>query len=223
MIKITKPLKQYTFNQILHNCNSRKHFRNSTHNKQALFSCFERQWGDTIKCVRKPETQDFKQVLMRFSYSFALLIILLPLIPSYPTLLCVFVFFIIFSGSPILFASCLIVAGKKENLVIEWYRTCALPARRWQMDYKNFKGKHLEHQGRDARYLNYHSLPRRQWLPDMLHTSRNSAMAQAQSSTHICTRTPPFTPFPSLSLCVSLSFPRFVELCAKLRNITSGG
>lgn len=83
----------------------------------------------------------------------------------------------LFSGSPILFASCLIVAGKKENLVIEWYRTCALPARRWQMDYKNFKGEHLEHRGRDARYLNYHSLPRRQWLPDMAHTSRNSANA----------------------------------------------
>lgn len=67
---------------------------------------------------------------------------------------------------------------QKENLVIEWYRTCALPARRWQMDYKNFKGEHLEHQGRDARYLNYDSLPRRQWLPDMVHTSRNSATAQ---------------------------------------------
>lgn len=67
---------------------------------------------------------------------------------------------------------------QKESLVIEQYRTCALPERRWQMDYKNFKGKHLEHQGRDARYLNYHSLPRRQWLPDMVHTSRNSATAQ---------------------------------------------
>lgn len=65
-----------------------------------------------------------------------------------------------------------------ESLVIERYRTCTLPERRWQMDYKNFKGKHLEYQGRDARYLNYHSLPRRQWLPDMVHTSRNSATAQ---------------------------------------------
>lgn len=64
---------------------------------------------------------------------------------------------------------------KKENLVIEQYRTRALPAQRWQMDYKNVKAKHLKHQGRDARYLNYHSLPRRQWLPDMVHTSRNSA------------------------------------------------
>lgn len=64
---------------------------------------------------------------------------------------------------------------KKENLVIERYRTRALPPQRWQMDYKNVKAKHLKHQGRDARYLNYHSLPRRQWLPDMAHTSRNSA------------------------------------------------
>lgn len=66
---------------------------------------------------------------------------------------------------------------QKENLVIERYRTRALPTQRWQMDYKNVKAKHLKHQGRDARYLNYHSLPRRQWLPDMVHTSRNSANA----------------------------------------------
>lgn len=68
---------------------------------------------------------------------------------------------------------------QKENLIIERYRTRALPAQRWQMDYKNVKAKHLKHQGRDARYLNYHSLPRRQWLPDMVHTSRNSANGTA--------------------------------------------
>lgn len=162
MIKITKPLKQYTFNQILHNCNSRKHFRHSTHNKQALFSCYERQRGDTIKCVRKSGTQDFKQFL-------PLSLSLPPLTPPpLPT------FFRVAHIICFLFHC----SWQKENLVIEWYRTCALPARRWQMDYKNFKGEHLEHQGRDARYLNYHSLPRRQWLPDTVHTSRNSAPAQ---------------------------------------------
>lgn len=171
MIKITKPLKQYTFNQILHNCNSRKHFRHSTHNKQALFSCYERQRRDTIKCVRKPETQDFKQFLF-----------LLPSFytqhPPTPTPACTLLIFIFFRVTHIIcfLSHC---SWQKENLVIEWYRTCALPARRWQMDYKNFKGEHLEHQGRDARYLNYHSLPRRQWLPDMVHTSRNSATAQS--------------------------------------------
>lgn len=88
---------------------------------------------------------------------------------------------------------------QKENLVIERYRTCALPARRWQMDYKNFKGEHLEHQGRDARYLNYHSLPRRQWLPDMVHTSRNSA-----NGTDIIQHTPLLL---LLSLFLSFSLP----------------
>lgn len=167
MIKITKPLKQYTFNQILHNCNSRKHFRHSTHNKQALFSCYERQRGDTIKCVRKPGTQDFKQFL-----PLSLSLFLYPPPPNnhHPSLSFFRVAHII-----CFLSHC---SWQKENLVIEWYRTCALPARRWQMDYKNFKGEHLEHQGRDARYLNYHSLPRRQWLPDMVHTSRNSATAQ---------------------------------------------
>lgn len=61
----------------------------------------------------------------------------------------------------------------KENSVIEWYRTCALLARRWQMDYKNFKAEHLEHQGRDSGYLNSLSLPRRQWHSDMERISRN--------------------------------------------------
>lgn len=100
-----------------------------------------------------------------------------------------------FSGSPILRASCLIVTGKKENLVIERYRTRALPAQRWQMDYKNVKAEHLEHRGRDAGYLNYHSLPRRQWLPDMVHTSRKSA-----NGTGVIQHTPVLLPPPN-SLC----------------------
>lgn len=154
-MKITKALKQYTFNQILHNGNSRKHFRHSTHNKPALFCCSERQWGDTIKCVRKSGISSF--LCLFFSFS---------------------LFFLFF----ILFASCFIVAAAAETLVIERYRTCALPARRWQMDYKNFKAERLEHQGRDARYLNYRSLPRRQWLPDMMHTSRNRAAAAAAAA-----------------------------------------
>lgn len=87
-------------------------------------------------------------------------------------------FYLPLSGSSALFFFCSNVAGKNKNSIIVWYRTCALPPSRWQMDYKNFKGEHLEHQGRDGRYLNYHSLPRRQRLPDMAYTSRNSATTQ---------------------------------------------
>lgn len=91
---------------------------------------------------------------------------------------------------------------QKENLVIERYRTRALPAQRWQMDYKNVKAKHLKHQGRDARYLNYHSLPRRQWLPDMVHTSRKSANGTdiIQHTPFLLSFSPVSTP-PSLTLC----------------------